>query len=98
MDINVKTEMIKRWATERGINQDDSMNQAYQIGKEYVALCEGMAKESKEQIIDSIGSLYVGLTFLCMQEGIDIGNCIEHGYEEIKEGQGNMVDGLVREL
>lgn len=96
MEMNVKTAMIKRWAMERGINQNDSTTQAFQLGKKYIELCEGVGTRDKEQITNSIGSFYVGLTFLCMQEGLDMEKCIEHGYAELKENDmvGEAVEGL----
>lgn len=96
MDINVKTAMIERLAIEREINRSSYTTQAFQLGKQYVELCESLGKRDKERIMDSIGSFYVELTFLCMQERLDMEECIENGYAELKKSY--MTDKAVEGL
>ena len=47
-------------------------------------LANGINKERQEQIIDSIGDVYVVLTILSMQLGLDVETCIYMAYQEIK--------------
>lgn len=88
------TEKIKRWAKDRGLDTADPAKQMLKLGEECGELCQGMAKGNQEQIIDSIGDIYVVLTVLSLQLGLDIEACIEQAYNEIKDRKGQMIDGV----
>ena len=45
-------------------------------------------------IKDSIGDMYVVLTILSLQLGLDIEDCVMHAYGEIKDRKGKMIDGI----
>ena len=64
------------------------------IMEEIGELANGINKGRKEQIIDSVGDVYVVLVILCMQLGLDIKDCIKAAYDEIKDRKGKMVNGL----
>ncbi|MBS6063659.1 MAG: hypothetical protein KH972_07310 [Peptostreptococcaceae bacterium] len=57
-------------------------------------LANGINKDKKEQIIDSIGDTYVVLTILSMQFNLNIEDCITEAYNEIKDRKGKMVNGI----
>lgn len=64
------------------------------LAEEFGELAQGMAKNKPDQIEDSIGDMYVVLTILSMQLGLDIGHCISGAYAEIKDRKGEMVNGV----
>ena len=43
---------------------------------------------------DSIGDMYVVLTILSLQLGLDIEDCVMHSYGEIKDRKGKLVNGV----
>lgn len=88
------TTKIKRWAKERDLHTADPVKQALKLMEEVGELCRGMAKNSPSQVIDSIGDIYVVLTVLSLQLGLDIEKCIEAAYEEIKDRKGQMINGV----
>lgn len=88
------TRLIRVWATERGLDKADPHKQALKLGEEFGELCEGLAKGKREQVIDSIGDMYVVMTILSMQLGLNIEDCIKQAYMEIKDRKGRMVDGI----
>ncbi|WP_405100775.1 MazG-like family protein [Oceanobacillus sp. FSL H7-0719] len=88
------TRKIKNWALERNLHTADPAKQVLKIGEEFGELCEGMAKGRTDQVLDSIGDVYVALTTLSMQLGIDIEHCIEIAYNEIKNRKGKMINGV----
>lgn len=88
------TKKIKQWAKDRGLDTADPAKQMLKLGEEYGELCQGMAKGNQEQIIDSIGDIYVVLTVLSLQLGLDINDCINQAYEEIKDRKGRMINGV----
>ncbi len=94
MELGTRTEMIKRWATERNLHNADPNKQMLKLGEEFGELCEGMAKDKRVDVLDAIGDMYVVLTILSMQIGANIEDCIGQAYEEIRDRKGKMVNGV----
>ena len=88
------TELIKKWAKDRGLDKADPKAQMVKIMEEIGELANGINKGRKEQIIDGIGDVYVVLTILSMQLDLDIKDCIKAAYDEIKDRKGRMINGL----
>ena len=88
------TELIKKWAIDRGLQSASPEAQMVKLLEEAGELASGINKNKLDLIIDSIGDTYVVLVILCMQLGLDINDCIKVAYEEIKERKGKVVNGL----
>lgn len=99
VSISILTERIRNWAIDRNLNNADPTKQAIKLGEEFGELCAGLARSDDALIEDSLGDMYVVMTILAQQKGLDIGACIESAYNEIKDRKGRMVDGVfVKEL
>lgn len=88
------TELIKKWAVDRNVVSGDPKAQMVKLLEEAGELAEGINKDKRELVIDSIGDVYVVLVILCMQLGLDINDCITAAYKEIKDRKGKLVNGL----
>ncbi len=88
------TDLIKIWAMDRGLDVADPNKQMLKLMEEVGELAQGMAKNNASQIIDSIGDVYVVLTILSMQLGLNIEGCIDSAYQEISNRKGKMVNGV----
>lgn len=88
------TARIEEWARERGLDTADPAKQMLKLGEEYGELCQGLAKDRPEQVKDSIGDIYVVMTILSLQLGLDIEDCVMHSYSEIKDRKGKLVNGV----
>lgn len=88
------TAKIKQWAVDRNLHTANPDKQMLKLFEELGELAEGMAKDRPAQIADSIGDIYVVLTILSAQLGIDIEECIALAYDEIKDRKGRMIDGV----
>lgn len=88
------TKKIKQWATERRLDEADPSKQMLKLMEEVGELAEGLAKDRPFQVIDSIGDIYVVLTILSMQLGLDIKKCIDIVYQEIADRKGEMINGV----
>ena len=88
------TELIKKWATDRNVTNGDTKSQMVKLLEEAGELAEGINKNKKDLIVDSIGDVYVVLVILCMQLELDIKDCIKAAYDEIKDRNGKLVNGL----
>ena len=94
LDLTQLTNRIKGWAVDRNLHTADPVKQALKFFEEAGELSQGMVKGNEEQIKDSIGDIYVVMTILSMQLGLEIEDCVYHAYDEIKDRKGKMVDGI----
>ena len=91
---------IRAWAAARhliaGSTPQAQMLKLFEEGGELAAaIARGKHAESE----DAIGDMAVVLTILAAQMGMQIEDCIEAAWQEIKDRKGRMVDGVfVREL
>ncbi|MBS4200295.1 MazG-like family protein [Bacillus sp. FJAT-49732] len=92
--MNHLTAKIEQWAKERNLHTADPNKQMLKLGEEFGELCQGMVKGNEAQVIDSIGDMYVVLKILSMQLGLDIKDCVEMTYEEIRFRTGKMINGV----
>ena len=88
------TARIEEWARERGLDTASPDKQMLKLGEEYGELCQGLAKNRPDQVKDSIGDIYVVLTILSLQLGLDIEDCVMHAYGEIKDRKGTLKNGV----
>lgn len=94
MNLNELTTNIEQWAIDRNLHTADPAKQTIKLGEEFGELCQGIAKNNRDQVIDSIGDMYVVLTILSQQIGVDIEDCIATAYDEIKDRKGKMINGV----
>lgn len=87
------TDLIREWALERGLAHNDPSKQMIKLVEEMGELAQGMAKNNRELIIDSIGDMYVVMTILAMQYQLNIEECINSAYNEIKDRKGKLING-----
>lgn len=84
-DMNELTGLIKQWAKDTGLSEANSDKQVIKLGEEYGELCEALLKDRKSDFADAIGDMFVVITILAMQEGMDINKCVDMAYNEIKD-------------
>lgn len=86
---------IRAWAAARNlIEGSDSFRQMTKLSEEVGELAHGIAKNRPEEIADGIGDAVVVLTILAAQNGLNIEECIEHAWNEIKDRKGRMCNGV----
>jgi NTP pyrophosphatase (non-canonical NTP hydrolase) len=99
-------ELIREWASERGLYKDGSVDRQFiKLGEEYGELAEALLKNDLSAKVDAIGDMIVVLTNLAhlinneefdkdiMSESITIEYCIECAYDQIKNRKGSMKNG-----
>lgn len=92
--IQETTDKIRMWGIMRGLDQGDPARQINKLGEEYGELCRGVNKGNQEEIVDALGDMYVVMVQVAMQHGVSIEYCIQTAYNEIKDRQGKMVNGV----
>jgi len=87
-------DLIREWAQERGIyDSGDSKTQYIKLMEEAGELAKALLEKNAYEVKDAIGDIVVVLTNLAALEGMQIENCIDAAYEEIKSRRGKMTNG-----
>ena len=88
-------ERIKQWAADRNLIEGSTPDkQLSKLNEEYNELFDGLLNQNIDDIKDAIGDIQVVLCVMCHQLGIDIDECREIAWEQIKDRKGRMVDGV----
>ena len=90
-------ERIKQWAVSGDRNLIEGSTPRKQMDKlneECGELYEGLLDNNTDDIKDAIGDIQVVLCVMCHQLGLDIDECREIAWNEIKDRKGKMVDGV----
>ena len=103
MKLTKEFETIREWAKERGIyDSGDPKTQFLKLIEESGELGKAILKNNKEETIDAIGDIVIvltNLTVLCKMQkqdqinNIEIEDCINSAYEQIKQRTGKMENG-----
>lgn len=86
---------IRNWASER--NLIEGSNPQAQMLKTIEELGEtagAIARGNLAGVMDGIGDVVVCLTILASQHGLEIEDCINDAWEEIKDRKGRMENGV----
>lgn len=88
-------ERIKQWANDRNlIDGSTPFKQVVKLEEETEELVVALDCDNRGDIKDAIGDIQVVLAVMCCQLGIDIDECREIAWNEIKDRKGRMVDGV----
>lgn len=86
---------IENWAEDRNlIIGSNPQAQMLKLTEEVGELAAAIAKRNEDGVADGIGDCVVVLTILAKQCGMEIEDCINAAYEEIKDRKGQMVGGV----
>lgn len=85
---------VKDWARERGLDKASPAKQFLKVVEEVGEVAEALAKSQNEKVCDAIGDVVVTLIILSMQLGVNLEECLRVAYDEIKDRQGEMVNGV----
>ncbi|MBC8553897.1 MAG: MazG-like family protein [Candidatus Brocadiales bacterium] len=80
---------IDRWFEDRGIVENGkAMSQAIKTLEELTELFDALNKKDTHEVMDAIGDIYVTLRGVCLTYGVDMDDCIDQAYNEIKDRKG----------
>jgi NTP pyrophosphatase (non-canonical NTP hydrolase) len=86
----VEMEVI-RWGEARGIVQNSNpMAQAWKTKEEVQELLDAISSNDREAMIDAYGDILVTLVMGCATADLDLVECFEHAYEQIKDRKGHL--------
>ena len=88
---------ILDWAIEKNItNSDNAKSQLLKSFEEMGELARALLKNDTENIKDSIGDVLVTLIILAETQGMNIEQCLQFAWDEIKDRKGKMVNGTYK--
>ena len=85
---------VQEWAREKGIlDKATTRAQAEKTVEEAQELESAVMVEDQEEIKDGIGDTLVTLIIQAEMQGLTLLECLEHAYNQIKDRQGEMING-----
>lgn len=86
---------ICQWAEDRNlISGARPAAQFQKLGEEFGELGRALVEGDLAMIQDAIGDMIIVLTIMSAQLGVPVETCIDGAYEEIKDRQGKMINGI----
>lgn len=88
-------ENVINWAKDKGLlKPENSTKQFIKTVEELGEVASALAKGNRQGFIDGIGDVVVTLIILAEQNGLDIEDCLEVAWNEIKDRTGKTVNGV----
>ncbi|OFA12371.1 nucleoside triphosphate pyrophosphohydrolase [Enterococcus faecalis] len=92
MDELVK--LVEEWAKEKHLDTAEPEKQMLKVIEEVGEVGAALARNNENDLRDGIGDVVVTLIILAMQNNMDLHECLNQAYCEIKNRQGKMVNGV----
>lgn len=89
---------VEQWAKDKGLDKADSSKQMLKTVEEVGEVASALARKDEHGLRDGIGDVVVTLIILAMQNDMDLYECLNQAYNEIKGRKGVMVDGVFVKL
>jgi NTP pyrophosphatase (non-canonical NTP hydrolase) len=88
-------ESIRQWARDRDLIEGSTpAHQLCKLIEEIGELAEGISKKRLDAVADGIGDSAMVLTILAAQHGMEIEQCIDLAWQQIRWRRGRMMDGI----
>lgn len=92
--MNELIEQVEQWAKNKGLDEADSAKQYLKVSEEVGEVAAALARGQQDELRDGIGDVVVTLIILAMQNDLDLYECLNTAYDEIKGRKGKMIDGV----
>lgn len=92
------TELIQKWGIDRGIDTVDPRGQMLKVVEEVGEIASALARGDADEFIDAVGDTFVTLVMLTLTVDLDIKDCVQLAYDEIKDRDGKVVNGVFVKL
>ena len=92
--MNELIKQVVQWSIDKGLDKANPRDQFLKVSEEVGEVAAALARGDKLALIDGIGDVVVTLILLAQQNGLELQDCLQYAYDEIKDRQGKMVDGV----
>ena len=90
----IKKSDILLWAQPKGLlKKENRFQQTLKVVEEVGELAKSIIEDNRENQIDSIGDVVITLVILSEQLGLDINQCTQDAYNQIKNRTGKTING-----
>ena len=87
-------ENVLEWANNKSLlKKENSLAQFAKVVEEVGEVGRALLKRNDAELIDGIGDVLVTLIILAAQNNLDVEDCLEAAYTEIKNRKGKTVNG-----
>lgn len=88
-------EAVIQWAEDRNmISPKNTSRQYMKVSEELGEIAEGINKNNREQVEDSLGDILVTLIILAQDLNFDLLDCLNSAYNVIKDRKGKTINGV----
>ena len=89
--LEVLVDLINEWGMDRQIIQNGKpMSQAIKTLEETTELLDALNRDDKIEVADAIGDVFVTLCMVCGTYGLEIEECVNGAYQEIRDRKGHL--------
>ncbi|MDT2725030.1 MazG-like family protein [Enterococcus gallinarum] len=92
--MNELVELVEKWAKNKGLDKADPSKQMLKVVEEVGEVAAALVRNDQDALRDGIGDVTVTLIILAMQNDMDLYECLNCAYDEIKGRTGKMVNGV----
>ena len=92
--MNELVKLVEEWAKEKRLDKAEPEKQMLKVIEEVGEVGAALARNNENDLRDGIGDVVVTLIILAMQNNMDLHECLNQAYSEIKNRQGEMVNGV----
>ncbi|MGL4521233.1 MAG: MazG-like family protein [Bacilli bacterium] len=85
--------LVQLWSIDKGLHKADSSKQMLKVVEEVGEVARALVRNNRDELVDGIGDVVVTLIILAQQNNLDIKECLQTAYDEIKDRSGKMIDG-----
>lgn len=87
-------ELIEDWSKNKGLNKAEPSKQMLKTVEETGEIAAALARNDEDKLRDSIGDVVVTLIILAQQNDMDLYECLNQAYDEIKGRTGKTINGV----
>ena len=85
---------VEEWFKDRNMQDADPQKQMLKLMEEVGELSAAITRNDEIETIDALGDIQVVLIGLALQLNLNLNDCLDHAYSEIKDRKGKVVNGI----
>lgn len=82
--MNELIKLVEQWSKDKNLDQGNSFSQFAKSAEELGEVASALCRNDKDLLRDGIGDVVVTLIILAQQNGMDLHECLNTAYDEIK--------------
>lgn len=85
--------LVEKWSINKKLDEADSSKQFLKVSEEVGEVAAALARNDRDMLRDGIGDVVVTLIILAQQNDMDLYECLNTAYDEIKGRTGKTING-----